>query len=134
MGLYNFKPQFVPFITSGKKTHTIRSVRTHPDEPGDTLYLYTGLRTKRAKKIMEVECVKVENISIFPVTRALGELRSIAVVVNEAELTDDEREQLARRDGFSSFAEMMKFWTEPKNRLPFQGHIIHWRSGGRRTK
>lgn len=24
MGLYNFKKQFVPFILSGEKTHTIR--------------------------------------------------------------------------------------------------------------
>jgi hypothetical protein len=40
MGLYNFQPRFVPFILSGEKTHVIRSVRKHPDKPGDTLYLY----------------------------------------------------------------------------------------------
>jgi hypothetical protein len=35
-----------------------------------------------------------------------------------------EREQLARRDGFESFAEMMAFWD---GKLPWYGHIFHWR-------
>jgi uncharacterized protein YqfB (UPF0267 family) len=43
MGLYNFQPRFVPFILSGEKTRTIRSVRKNPDKPGDMLYLYRGL-------------------------------------------------------------------------------------------
>lgn len=49
MGLYNFQKRFVPFILSGAKTHTIRALRAHPDKPGDTLHLYTGLRQKGAK-------------------------------------------------------------------------------------
>jgi len=39
-------------------------------------------------------------------------------------LTDDECQSLARRDGFGDFPEMMQFWT---GRLPFYGHIFHWR-------
>lgn len=135
MGLYNFKEQFVPFILSGEKTHTIRAVRRHPDKPGNTLYLYTGLRTKRAKLLMRVDCVKVEDIEIRqriedfanPYTGYHEHVEWFVVRVNDDELTGDEREQLARRDGFSSFAKMMKFWTVPKNRLPFIGNIIHWR-------
>jgi hypothetical protein len=53
MGLYNFQSRFVPFILSGQKTHAIRSVRKHLDKPGDTLYLYCRLRTK--KRNWEVE-------------------------------------------------------------------------------
>ena len=49
MGLYNFRERFAPFILSGKKTHTIRAVRIHPDKPGNILYLYTGLRTKKGQ-------------------------------------------------------------------------------------
>lgn len=55
MGLYNFQSRFVPFIIAGKKTHTIRAIRVHPDKPGNTLYLYTGLRTKKAKLLMCVD-------------------------------------------------------------------------------
>lgn len=160
MGLYNFKEQFVPFILSGAKTHTIRAVRRHPDKPGNTLYLYTGLRTKKAKLLMCVDCVKVERIEIDTTFEMGGPDRGKMLpqvwigepgpmycavpreLVSECcghvgdtlirngdcvRLSLDEREQLAHRDGFSSFAEMMTFWTTPKNRLPFIGNIIHWR-------
>jgi hypothetical protein len=40
------------------------------------------------------------------------------------ELDGDEVEQLAQRDGFASYHGMMQFW---EGRLPFEGHIIHWR-------
>jgi len=121
MGLYNFKQMFEAPILAGEKTHTIRAIRKYPSKPGDTLHLYTGLRTKNAKLLMRVECVKVEEISIG---NGFG---SGSVFIDENELSGDEREQLARRDGFSSFHEMLKFWQTPKNRLPFFGHIIHWR-------
>lgn len=121
MGLYNFQARFVPFILSGEKKHTIRAIRAHPDKPGNTLHLYTGLRTKRSKLLMRAVCVKVEEIAIG---NGFGHG---SVFINDVELSESEREQLARRDGFSSFQEMLKFWKTPKNRLPFLGHIIHWR-------
>ena len=49
MGLYGFKALFVEPIRSGIKTHTIRGFRKFPDKPGNTLHLYTGLRTRRAE-------------------------------------------------------------------------------------
>lgn len=126
MGLYNFKPQFVPAIVAGTKTHTIRGIRKHPDKPGNSMYLYTGLRTKATKPITVVECVKVEEIEIAE-TEGPVHLRFYWVAIDGNGLGADECEQLARRDGFSSFAEMIKFWKTPKNRLPFRGHIIHWK-------
>lgn len=119
MGLYNFQPRFAPMILSGRKTHTIRALRANPDKPGNTLHLYTGLRHKGACLLMRVLCVKVEEVHIRLVN---GWDASIAV--NMIDLDDSEREALARRDGFRDFAEMMQFW---KERLPFRGHIIHWR-------
>lgn len=128
MGLYGFKKQFVPFIMSGEKTHTIRARRANPDKPGNTLHLYTGLRRKGARLLMRVPCVKIEEISIQIVTtnKRLG-FQSYEVAIDGIVLDASEAEALARRDGFSSFQEMMKFWTQPKNRLPFEGQIIHWR-------
>jgi hypothetical protein len=46
------------------------------------------------------------------------------------ELDPSEREQLARRDGFGSFAEMMAFWD---GKLPWYGHIFHWRKADVKT-
>lgn len=116
MGIYNFQERFVPFIVSGEKTHTIRAVRANPDKPGNTLHLYTGLRHKGARLLARVPCVKVEEIRI----RA----GDFAVFIDGQLLDHTESEQLARRDGFTSFQDMMNFWD---GRLPFKGHIIYWR-------
>jgi|SRR5579864_6215521 len=116
MGIYNFQSRFVPKIVAGEKTHTIRAIRVHPDKPGNTLSLYTGLRHKGAKLLMRVPCTAVQNILITP-----GGM----VRIDGIYLEDDEREALSRRDGFSNFQEMLAFWN---GRLPFRGHIIHWRT------
>jgi hypothetical protein len=116
MGLYNFKAQFVPHILDGSKTHTIRAARVHPDKPGNTLHLYTGLRQKGARLLMRAKCTKVETIEI----RAEDQ----TIRVDGEWLSESEEEQLAKRDGFKSHAEMMRFW---EGRLPFYGHIVHWR-------
>jgi hypothetical protein len=113
----------VPKILSGEKQHTIRAVRANPDKPGNTLHLYTGLRQKGARLLMRVPCVKVEEIEIWSHGRAWEEPR-FYVRIDGNHLDESEREALAVRDGFSNFAEMMKFWD---GRLPFRGHIIHWR-------
>lgn len=115
MGLYNFKAQFVPHILAGEKTHTIRATRAHPDKPGNTLHLYTGLRHKGARLLMRVTCTKVDDIQITA---------KLNILINGEMLCADEAEQLARRDGFTSRKEMMQFWD---GRLPFVGQIIHWR-------
>lgn len=123
MGLYNFKPRFVPKILSGEKTHTIRAVRSNPDKPGSTLHLYTGLRHKGARLLLRAPCVKVEEIEID----ACGHECNCDpfVAIDGVELGGSEREALAVRDGFDSFDEMLDFWA---GRLPFKGHIIHWKS------
>lgn len=53
MPALNFKAQFAPLVESGAKRRTIRAFRKDKRDPkqGDTLYLYTGLRTKYAKPI-----------------------------------------------------------------------------------
>jgi hypothetical protein len=101
-------------ILDGSKTHTIRAERAHPDRSGNWLYLYTGLRQKGAQLLMRALCTRVEEISIDA---------SGIIFVDSIRLCPDEAEQLARRDGFSCYAEMMGFW---EGRLPFKGQIIHW--------
>ena len=126
MGLYNFQERFVQPMLSGRKNHTIRAIRAHPDKPGNTLHLYTGLRTKHAKLLMRVPCVKIEEIEITESRLARGVVAStrISVKIDGVELDRGEKNALAYRDGFNSFEDMMHFW---KGRLPFHGHVIHWR-------
>lgn len=131
MGLYDFKPRFVPPIKAGTKKHTIRSIRKYPDKVGNTIHCYCGLRRKGKKPLLigRFECVNVENIFIEilgPIPALIRE-RDIAVSINGVPLSESEKEQLARADGFESFRDMTFFWTTPKNRLPFRGQIIHWK-------
>lgn len=122
MGLYNFQSRFVPKILSGEKTHTIRATRANPDKPGNTMHLYTGLRRKGAKLLMRTQCVRVEEIEIKD--GAFFDENHASVSINGVKLDRSEREELARRDGFDDFEQMIQFW---RGRLPFHGHIIHWK-------
>jgi hypothetical protein len=114
MGLYNFRSRFVPLILDGRKTHTIRSSRARADKPGNTMHLYTGLRQRGAQLLMRAPCVRVDPIYIDAQHQ---------VFLAEEQLSSDECQALAIRDGFSSFADMMTFW---EGRLPFHGHVYYW--------
>lgn len=128
MGLYNFKQRFVPFILDGRKQHTIRATRKNGDKVGNMAHLYTGLRTKKAKLLGRYRITKIEQIEI---TRCgcgvIGHDDRAEVRIDGVFIAKDEREKLARLDGFESFSEMEDFW---KGRLPFKGQIIHWQIGG----
>jgi hypothetical protein len=122
MALLNFMTRFVPKILAGEKTHTIRAMRIYPIKEGETLHLYTGLRTKKAKLLMRAPCVRVESIRIKD--GAFGDENHAAIYIDGLELNRDEREMFARRDGFKDMEEMIGFW---RGRLPFEGNVIHWR-------
>jgi uncharacterized protein YqfB (UPF0267 family) len=126
MGLYNFKERFTPRILDGSKTHTIRPKRAIEDKPGNTLHLYTGLRTKKSRLLMRVSCVKIEEIAIeyHPESFLDDEPELYSVTIDGVELDRGECEAFARRDGFENFADMMNFW---QGRLPFRGQIVHWK-------
>jgi hypothetical protein len=123
--LLNFKPQFVPFILDGSKQHTIRAPRKDPPKVGEICHCYTGLRQKGARLLGRWPCVKVEEILIF--TEGLR----WRIFIDEIELSFDEKNSLAWKDGFRpeegvewAHAAMRVFWN---GRLPFDGHVIHWR-------
>jgi hypothetical protein len=54
MVAYNFRSQFVHPIRNGTKIHTIRKIGKRPHAAvGDSLQLYTGMRTKKCRKIVK---------------------------------------------------------------------------------
>lgn len=126
MPILNFKERFVPHIESRRKKHTIRAKRKYPCKVGDKLYLYTGLRTKKAKKISVEECSMVQDIKFdtpYPDAEVILPW-DVTVTIDGIGLGADEMETLAYHDGFKDFAEMVSFWN---GRLPFEGDIIHWK-------
>lgn len=115
MGLYGFKRQFVAPIKAGTKTHTIRGLRKHPDKAGNVVHLYYALRTSRCELIGRYYCTRVDDLLID---------KAGNIHICGSSLTLDEMEHLACRDGFADLRAMLNFWD---GRLPFEGHIIHWR-------
>ena len=131
---YNFKQRFRAMVLDGTKRHTMRATRKHRQRVSDTCYLYCGLRTKAVEFLFAAPCTKVEDV-VLP---ELGVL-----IVSGTELSADECEQLAWRDGFrpeletdaasrrrNAFELMMRFWATEhvaKGRtLPWNGDLIHW--------
>lgn len=115
MPAINFKKEFVPLVESGEKTQTIRQVRKNPIKKGDTLYLYSGLRTNYCRLIKKVECQSIVDIEISDMIRIAG-----------MGITDyKEALEFAREDGFK---DLKSFWQIFKNhyKLPFKGVIITW--------
>lgn len=128
--LLGFKKRFVPLVEDGSKTHTIRAKRKLRPRAGETCHCYTGLRQKGARLLGRWKCVKVEEIKIYE----CGGGR-FSVWIGDQELTPDEKDALAWRDGFRSrgvagaFGEMVEYWTRlhPKaGPIAFEGDLIHW--------
>jgi hypothetical protein len=60
----SFKAQFAPLVESGEKRQTIRLQTTRKAYPTDTLYLFTGMRTKNCRRLANVKCLLAEDLEI----------------------------------------------------------------------
>lgn len=115
MALINFQKQFANNVEAGIKRQTFRKKRKYPIKINETLYLYTGCRTKKARKLGEFTCMNIKN----------AEIHWNGVYINETYLSSWESEKIARADGFNDFSEM-KNWFKKIHGLPFEGILIKW--------
>jgi hypothetical protein len=153
MPAFNYQQRFVPFLRDGSKWHTIRSRRKCPVKPGDTLYHYTGMRTKQATLIAKDLCLDVKTIVIGSAGRVwlfcrrltdseaeqLLATEEVTATGAEFDILDQaEKDQLAWVDGFrpegsslehpTGCFDLMFRWWNTTHELPFVGDIIY-RSG-----
>lgn len=138
MVAYGFKKQFIEPILSGlgnyewidgqiprPKLQTIRAIgkRRHA-RPGETIQLYTAMRTKQCRKLGEARCVSVQNIRIM-LHAAWIKVGTDAPISDPEELAD-----FARRDGFADWGEIFDFWQKEHGELarlgPWVGVLIKW--------
>jgi len=116
MPAYNFKKEFAAKVEAETKRQTIRKPRKRPTVVGDILHLYTGIRTKKCRRLLPpVACHCVFDVLITEKGARLDDY-----VVKEENLNT-----FARRDGFESWDEMKDFF-EKQYGLPFEGKIICW--------
>jgi len=114
----NFKKKFAEKVKSGAKRQTIRALRKdgRNPRPGQTLYLYTGMRTKGCQKLREAVCKSVEQISIEEFS---------GVYLKCEYLIPVEILELAKKDGFNSDVDFFEFFRKTHG-LPFYGLLIKW--------
>lgn len=120
MPLIGFQMKFKESIKSGKKKQTIRQPRKRPFKVGDKLYMYTGVRTKKMKKIAEHVVRAVSSIIICKEGYALLGYKKIIFTCDMKDLN-----RLAIKDGFQTWDDLVE-WFDKKYELPFHGVLIEW--------
>ena len=112
----SFKSQFAGLVQTGKKTQSIRAPRKRPFKVGDTLYLFTAMRTKQCRQIGEGEVTEIKQVRI----------KGGFIWVDERGLTFAEATAFAIADGFPGVSSLIH-WFREQHGLPFTGALIRWR-------
>lgn len=119
MPQYNFKEEFAPAVERGEKRQTIRQKRKRPTVPGDTLYLFTGLRTKHTRRLLVPEpiCTAVKPVDIYPTY----------VILDGQRLSYEEATAFAKADGFPSLEKFLAFFDKAYGLPVVDTHeTIYW--------
>jgi hypothetical protein len=120
MALINFsREDFIDAVANGSKHFTIRQLRKNPIKKGETLQLYTGLRTKQAKKLKDTICKNVWDIKIE------NKKNEFLFWLEGKELTTKKVKDISNKIGFDSVEEWIEYFKE-KYKFPFKGQLIEW--------
>ncbi len=119
MPAYSFDKRFVPAVESGEKDQTIRRKRKRRPRPGQRFVGYYAMRTKHCRKLVDSTITAVADILLYVDLDGV-----VQANVAGAILSADEREVLAKRDGFAGWRSMVKYW---EGLYPFEGDLIRWK-------
>ncbi|MEO1187797.1 MAG: hypothetical protein AAFW60_01895 [Pseudomonadota bacterium] len=128
MVAYNFQKQFAPLVETGQKRQTIRALRkTRHAKAGEPVQLYTGMRTKGCRKLIDPDPLCSSNTHIEITESDI--IGANGIKLPRIESLGDERDfvldKFAELDGFKDF-ENMKAWFRKAHGLPFVGRLIKW--------
>ena len=126
MPALNFKAQFAEDVEYYNKRQTVRA-RRKDGRPhckvGDTIKLYTGMRTKGCRLLREGTVTGVDTIWMDATSMKINGRHVYSVIHDRSDPTTDN--EFARADGFDGFTEMAD-WFSDVHGLPFEGVVIHW--------
>lgn len=120
MVAYNFQARFAPSILEGAKCQTIRRPRRRHARPGETLQLYSGMRTRQCRLIGTATCCNVSEVTI---DIADDTIRAISV----AGAVVEQLEAFAVADGFRDLADMAGFWMASHGEGLFRCVMVMWK-------
>lgn len=109
--LLGFKPRFVEPIQKGSKVFTLRTARKHEPKIGETLYMYTGLRTANCMLISNKEKLISKQRVRIVIYADYVEV-SVNIWVDGRELTQAEKELFYGYDGFVDIHDFVNYWIE----------------------
>src|SRR5665213_102220 len=113
MVAFSFKKRFADLVASGAKCQTIR--QTARAKKGDRIQLYTGMRTRACRKLVDPDpvCILVDYVGIRPEYLTLGNTK----------LHAGNADDFARRDGFKDYDDLVKWFAETYGTPYFTGYV-----------
>ena len=128
MPAYNFKKEFASAVRASvdgtfacehpdiaPKNQTIRKRRKRRTRIGETLYLYTGMRTSACSKLGESICSNLQSLKITEKD----------IFQEGSALSDKQSLKLAQDDGFENVSALRSFFRNTYG-LPFDGVLVMW--------
>lgn len=116
MPALNFKGGFAHWVEKGQKCQSIRPIRKRPIQEHDRLFLYTGMRTRKCRKLGEATVIRVRPITIE---------EGAVIHLEGFPCTPLNVEGFVFDDGFASISEFTEFFRKQYG-LPFRGVLIQW--------
>ena len=136
--LLGFKKRFVHPIQIGTKVFTMRKPRKIPPKIGETLYMYTALRTANCEKISDKERLRsvqkaIVMFNYYRNKKGGLQLMRMQVTVDGRRIEGDELAQFVRYDGFEDHIDFFKYWTSGYKhpevgfyKLEEEMDLFHW--------
>ena len=142
MVAYSFKSQFAGPIIDGTKRQTVRANRNRHARPGEAIQLYSAMRTKHCRKLLDIDPICTD---VLPITIDIDDLGGFGATgspvvsriwIDGIWLDQDQITEFAMADGFlpdltdpSADILMAKFWQQNHGYGRFKGVLIQWGTG-----
>lgn len=133
MVAYSFKAQFAEPIATLKKRQTVRGNRRRHARPGEPLQLYTAMRTKHCRKLLDHDPVCIDVRPIRLILDASHPNVITSLWLDGVYLNATQMEEFAIADGFDAgladgwaLRRMGHFWRNEHQWENFGGVVIRW--------
>lgn len=124
MPALNYIARLAPLVESGAKLQTIRAPRKVPINPGDTLYHFTGMRTKDCRRLGVSTCASALGIDIIRTPKIKAVFLQVGTGGGQYRMSNTEIADLAQKDGFPDTASFWAWFTNLSTH--FTGNLIKW--------
>lgn len=131
--LLGFKPRFKEPILIGTKVFTMRDQRKIEPKIGETMHMYTGLRTSKCELISKKEKLYSTQQAFIEIKFINDILMYLIIDVDGRKLSMNEINTFVKYDGFNDWRDFCKYWISgykyPKNQVNEiyeRKTIYHW--------